>query len=183
MNIAIDIDDTLTNSFDYFMPFVAEYFGVSVSYCKENGISYCLLPEKWKEKELDFCKTYYDRVVEYTPFKADAAQTVQKIKARGHKIFILTARNDSMYTDPYRTTQKELANGNIPYDKLLCALDKATACADEKIDLLIDDSINNCTAVSRKGIAVVLFTSKWNEKATVPFRRVGSWQEVGAMFP
>ena len=26
MNIAIDIDDTLTQSFDYFLPFVAEYF-------------------------------------------------------------------------------------------------------------------------------------------------------------
>ena len=28
MNIAIDIDDTLADSFDYFMPFVAEYFGM-----------------------------------------------------------------------------------------------------------------------------------------------------------
>ena len=25
MNIAIDIDDTLTESFDYFLPYVAEY--------------------------------------------------------------------------------------------------------------------------------------------------------------
>ena len=28
MNIAIDIDDTLTESFDYFLPYVAEYFDV-----------------------------------------------------------------------------------------------------------------------------------------------------------
>lgn len=27
MNIAVDIDDTLTDSFEYFMPFVAEFFG------------------------------------------------------------------------------------------------------------------------------------------------------------
>lgn len=31
MNIAIDIDDTLTESFDYFLPFVAEYFGADVN--------------------------------------------------------------------------------------------------------------------------------------------------------
>ncbi len=30
MNIAINIDDTLTDSFDYFQPFVAEYFGVDL---------------------------------------------------------------------------------------------------------------------------------------------------------
>lgn len=30
MNIGIDIDDTLTDSFDYFMPFVAEYFHVNI---------------------------------------------------------------------------------------------------------------------------------------------------------
>ena len=30
MNIAIDIDDTLTDSFDYFQPFVAEYFGAEL---------------------------------------------------------------------------------------------------------------------------------------------------------
>lgn len=27
MNIAVDIDDTLTDTFDYYIPFVAEFFG------------------------------------------------------------------------------------------------------------------------------------------------------------
>lgn len=106
MNIAIDIDDTLTNSFNYFIPFVAEYFNVSIEFCKKNNISYCTLPDKWKEKELEFCKTYFDNVVENTPFKQGAASIVQKLHRMGHKIIIITGRNNSMYTNPYLTTKK-----------------------------------------------------------------------------
>ena len=47
MNIAVDIDDTLTNSFDYFLPFVAEYFGADEKELKERNISYSNLPEEW----------------------------------------------------------------------------------------------------------------------------------------
>lgn len=57
-------------------------------------------------------------------------------------------------------------------------LDKATACVNESIDLLIDDSISNCKAVSAKRIHVVLFTSKWYKNESVPFQRVKSWKEV-----
>ena len=38
MNIAIDIDDTLTESFDHFMPCVAEYFGVDIEELRERKI-------------------------------------------------------------------------------------------------------------------------------------------------
>ena len=38
MNIAVDIDDTLTNSFDYFMPFIAEYLGVELSELKRRNV-------------------------------------------------------------------------------------------------------------------------------------------------
>lgn len=40
MNIAIDIDDTLTDSFDYFLPFVAEYFGADENELRNKNISY-----------------------------------------------------------------------------------------------------------------------------------------------
>ena len=46
MNIAVDIDDTLTNSFDYFMPFIAEYLGVELSELKRRNVSYSNLARK-----------------------------------------------------------------------------------------------------------------------------------------
>ena len=44
MNIAIDIDDTLAQTFEYFVPFVAEYFGVDEAELWERNISVDNLP-------------------------------------------------------------------------------------------------------------------------------------------
>lgn len=77
MNIAVDIDDTLTDSFDYFLPFVAEYFGAEEEELRQKNISYSNLPEEWNRREADFGKAYFDRVVADTPFKPDAAWGIE----------------------------------------------------------------------------------------------------------
>ncbi len=178
MNIAIDIDDTLTESFDYFQPYVAEYFGASVEELRERNISYCNLPEPWKQDELGFCKTYYDRIVADTPFKADAKWGVEQLKAMGHRIVIITGRNTSFYTDPYKTTAEELEKGKIPYDKLICTPDKGKACIEEGIGLLIDDLPGNCRAAASMGIPAILFESKANRDEEAEFPRVKTWAEA-----
>ena len=98
MNIAIDIDDTLTNFFDYFLPFVAEYFGAKEDELNRKNISYSNLPEKWKKDEIGFCKTYYDHITADTPFKPDAAWSIRKLREMGHKIIIITGRTKAFYT-------------------------------------------------------------------------------------
>ena len=178
MNIAIDIDDTLTESFDYFQPFVAEYFGADVEEVRRRNISYGNLPPEWKDRELDFCRAYYDRVVVDTTFKSDARWGVEKLRGMGHRIVIITARTPDFYTDPYLTTRQELAKGGISYDNLICTLDKGTACAQEGINLLVDDSPANCAAAAERGVPAILFTSKANRDLDVPFPRVSDWVEA-----
>lgn len=178
MNIAIDIDDTLTESFDYFQPYVAEYFGADISTVRKNNISYSNLPAKWKLDELGFCKTYYDRIVADTPFKQDAAWGVNKLKEQGHRIIIITGRSTAFYTDPYQTTIEELRRGNIPFDKLICSLDKGRACIEEQIDILIDDMPSNCDAAVKNGILAVLFSSKANRALKTDHIRAANWEEV-----
>ena len=51
MIIGIDIDDTLSETFDYMLPYVAEYFGVSADELRKRNISYNNLPEEWKGEE------------------------------------------------------------------------------------------------------------------------------------
>lgn len=178
MNIAIDIDDTLTDSFDYFLPFVAEYFGTDPNTLRAGNISYSNLPEEWKKDEIGFCKTYYDRVVADTPFKPDAAWGVARLQELGHKIVIITGRTHAFYTDPYKTTEAELANGGIVYDKLICTLDKASACVAENISVLIDDLPANCAAVASKGISALVFSSKANKDEKTSYTRVENWAEA-----
>lgn len=178
MNIAIDIDDTLTESFDYFLPYVAEYFGADKEELRKQNISYSNLPKEWKKDEIGFCRAYYDRIVPDTPFKQDAAWGVKRLRELGHRIVIITARTDALYTDPYQTTEQELANGGICYDKLICTFDKAKACVEEEISVLIDDSLTHCDAASEKGISTLLFSSKANQYEETEHIRVSNWEEV-----
>lgn len=178
MNIGIDIDDTLTESFDYFQPFVADYFGTELTVLKEKKISYSTLPPEWKTRELDFFRATYDRTVPDTTFKPDAAWGVDQLRARGHRIIIITARTRDFYTDPYKTTEEELANGGIRYDKLICTFDKAKSCIEEEISLFVDDMPDNCAAVKAIGIPALLFTSKANQEISCDFPRVSGWPEV-----
>lgn len=177
LNIAIDIDDTIMNTFDYLMPCVAEYFNIHIAYLKEKNISYCNWPEEWKKDEIPFAQKYYDKLIANTPIKPDAVEYLNKIKQLGHSIFIVTARSKQLYTDPYKTTTNQLQKNHVCYDKLICSFDKAKACIEEKIDLFIDDSPHNCIAVKNTGIPVLLFDSKHNQNVT-EFQRVCNWKEV-----
>lgn len=80
MKIGIDIDDTMADTFDYLMPYIAEFFNVDIKYLKDNNISYSNLPKEMKERELEFAKKYYDRVIPNTPFKSKVAEYINKIR-------------------------------------------------------------------------------------------------------
>lgn len=181
MKIAIDIDDTLTDSFSYFIPYVAEYFGADSDDLRRRNISYSTLPEEWKARENDFGKAYYDRVVPMTPFKEGAARTVAALRAAGHSVLVLTARTTDFYTDPYTATRLELKNGGIEYDKLICAVDKAAVCRAENVDLLIDDMPANCEAAKACGVRPILFRSPKNRRVSVDYPAVEDWAEIAKM--
>lgn len=178
MKIGIDIDDTMADTFDYLMPHIAEFFNVDIKYLKDNNISYSNLPKEMKERELEFAKKYYDKVIPSTPFKFKVAEYIGKIKELGHEIIVIMARDKTLYTDEYKTTIEELKNNDIRYDKLICDFDKAKVCRIEKIDLFIDDSIENCNKVNELGIKTILFNSKGNIKDKTNLDRIDSWEEI-----
>lgn len=178
MNIAIDIDDTLTDTFEYLMPFVAEFYKKDLTELQRNNISYSNIPKEWRRYEWDFEKSYYDKVVVRTPFKKDAARYVRLLHQMGHKIVIITGRTKEFYTDPYAITEEELKNGNIVFDKLICTLSKEQACLDEEIDVMIDDLPSNCDAVSSVGITPILFASQAKRDLNTEYVRVNQWVDV-----
>lgn len=178
MNIAIDVDDTLTDTFDYFIPFVAEYFGWDERELREKRISYSNLPPGYRHEELALVKAYGDKFVPYTPFKKGAREAVAALKAAGHRIVIVTARADTFYTDPYKTTEDELRNGGIDYDKLVCAMDKSKVYEAEKIDLVLDDGMTNIAAATDLGIKAIVFTTPANENVNTACPRVNNWEEA-----
>ena len=178
MKIGIDIDDTMADTFDYLMPYIAEFFNIDIKYLKDKNISYSTFPKEMKERELEFARKYYDKIIPGTPFKPKVAEYIDKIRNLGHKIIVITARDKTLYTDEYKTTIEELKNNNIHYDKLICDFDKAKVCKNEKIDLFIDDSIINCSKVNELGIKTILFNSKINMKEITKLDRVDNWKDI-----
>lgn len=176
MNIGIDIDDTITETFDYLIPYVAEYYNLDIEYLKENDISYNTLPKEYNEKE--FGSVIYRKVITNVPAKKDVEKYIKKLKDDGNKIIIITARDNELYDDPYKFTENQLKKLGIEYDKLVCSFDKRTACINEKIDLFIEDTIDNLRKVQDVVKYPCLFKSKANYQEDVPFIKVNNWKEV-----
>ena len=177
LNIGIDIDDTIANTFNYLMPAVAEFYNMDLDYLKENKISYTTLTPKMKEQELEFAKANFDKLIPNTPVKPDAAEYIRKIKKLGHKITIITARNNLFYTDAYKTSSEYLKNNGIEYDELICTFDKAGICKEHNINIFIDDSINQCNKVKEENIKTLLFVSPINE-SNEEHQKVYNWEDV-----
>ena len=178
MRIGVDIDDTMADTFAYLMLYIAEFFNIDIKYLKDNNISYSNLPKGMKELEYEFAKKYYDIVIPNTPFKHKVSEYIDKIKDLGHEIIVITARNNMLYTDEYKTTIDELKRNNIHYNKLICDFNKVKVCKNEKIDLFIDDSIENCSKVSELGIETLLFNSKVNMNCKTNLCRIDNWEEI-----
>ena len=130
-----------------------------------------------KEQEHEFAKANFDKVKPKTPVKPDAAEYIRKIKKLGHKITIITARNNLFYTDAYKTSSEYLKNKGIEYDELICTFDKAGICKEHNINIFIDDSINQCNKVKEANIKTLLFVSPINE-SNEEHQKVYNWEDV-----
>lgn len=177
MKIGIDIDDTITDTSLHFIKFVAEYFKLDKNYLKENNIFYINLPEELKDKRQEFEKFIYKKELYKIPIKNFAIQAINLLKERGHKIIIITARDNKNFDYPYEQTIKQLRFHGIKYDKIICGTNKGKICEEEKIDIMLDDSITNLTNIKKIVKYVFLFTSPYNKNLNVQFERVDSWKK------
>lgn len=178
MNIGIDIDDTITETSEFLMPYVAKYFSIEMDNLIKNNICYNNLPKQYKEKEVEFGKSTFGRVLLDVTLKKNAKETIDKLKEEGNKIIIITARDKTIYDDPFGFTSKQLEKLGIQYDKLVCSFNKRQVCIDEQIDLMIDDCTDNLMKVEGSVNKVLLFNSKTNMGQDNNFTRVNSWEEI-----
>lgn len=178
MNIGIDIDDTITETSKFLMPYVAEYFSIDMNYLLKNNICYNNLPKEYKEKEIEFGKSTFEKVLLDVTLKQNAKEIIDKLKAEKNKIIIITARDKTIYDDPFGFTSKQLNKLGIKYDKLFCSFNKRQICIDEKIDLFIDDCTDNLSKVEDVVGKVLLFNTKTNIEQNNNFTRVNSWEEI-----
>ena len=189
MNIGIDIDDTISETFATLIPYSQKYSiedlhrNPQLDYnieCKHHF--YIEMMNHWNEEESNnFWRKYYTEMLETINIKNFAAETINKLKEEGHKIFIITARWDAPWNDTKQITADWLKKYNVNYDELIINCEDKSQIAKEKdIDIFIDDSLQNCQSVAKNAnIKVLLMNTKANEKlSTDGIKRVFSWPEI-----
>lgn len=182
MIIGIDIDNVL-----------ADYNGalekVYAKFTKKHHIklkdknAYFRQMYDWDEKEEQ--KFYYDNIekmIKNLQPQKHCQKIITKLHNDGHKIFIITGRDNKDYVSPKEITKAWLENNNIYYDKLIFTNayileDKAQSCLKNKIDIMIDDSKNVFNECSKLGIRVLLFDTKYN-RDILTNDRVYDWKQI-----
>lgn len=165
MNIGIDIDGVLTDV----RKFTIEE---GLKYCEENQKGKLVNPDAYssedvfdwdEETDLDFWKKNIFKYAETNPVIDGAENNIKKLKADGHKLYIITARwlaspKTKKYfgqaediTEKMRNTVKEwLIKNDIVYDKIIFSEeDKSKYIIENNIDVMIEDSPNNLKELSK----------------------------------
>lgn len=175
MRLGIDIDDTITNTYDLVIQEVANHLEMPFDELREKNLSYDQLYEGSGFPPMsEQIFRVFSELVPIIPLKDDAKEYLDKLSNDGHELVFITARS---HTLPGQN-EKCLQNYNISYSKLIeGASSKVEFAKNENIDLFIDDSVKNCRNVKEAGIDVILFDAPYNKQCE-DIKRASSWEEI-----
>lgn len=183
MRIAVDIDDTL-NAVDR-----VRYAG---EYIRRKNLPFRLVDENahMLDKVYDWS---HDDVLEFVhdggitaftdaPARKGAREVLERWRAAGIEVIVLTSRVAEWFGNPEKLSRDWLEKRHIPYDGLVasCA-DKGAYCAQNNIDILIDDSVEQCLSAQEKGVYAVLAVSRATlERAREVHYGGANWKQIDA---
>lgn len=175
MKIAIDIDDTLTNTKDNQIKLWKEYVKTNPNpnYSEE-------LPLNINEFDAGeyisiFWNTYREQLSFESTYKQDASTIIDKLINDGHELCIVTSRPDSRYKNLKDRIKKALIENEIHIDTIHTdARDKGSYCKEHNFDLLIDDNIKQIESAKAHGLQAILF----NDIKSYQGLKTTTWKEL-----
>ena len=185
MRIGIDIDDTMTNIKDKLTNAAIQYakslnkdvqnIDYNIVDIYNNGNIYQKLFNFNYEELKYFLGTIQEEITDNAIPRENCVEVINKLHNDGNEIYIITARDKEFHEDPYLQSKEFLDKNLIYYDKLIVnARNKAMACIENNIDLLIDDSISNCLNSDNFGIDTITIGNKNNRG----IKNVDNWEEI-----
>lgn len=189
MNIGIDIDDTISETFEALLPYSQKYTIEDLKRKSEINMNQIFLNHffienmnAWnKQESMGFWNKYYGKILREVNIKKFASEVINKLKQEGHKIYLITARWDMPNDNTQEITKQWLSENNVEYDELIInASDKLKEIEKRNIDIFIDDSFDNCKTIAENSSSkVYMMTSRVNGKFKhEKIQRVYSWPEV-----
>ena len=185
MRIGIDIDNVISNFNEELLKAYIEHdkelrntgiVNKNASYIRNDMFDWS------NEEESSFYINNIERIAKKLELIENADKYINKLKEEGHKIYIISGRDNGEYTNPYDMTTSWLKNHNIKYDELILTNayysdEKAKICEEKNIDVMIDDSSRVCNSMKKHNIKSIIMDTPYNkqEKETL---RAYSWKEL-----
>ena len=187
MKIGIDRDNTLTEVQEELNKAAFEYaislgkkidnYDNPMEDIKNNGDTYRKKFQFTYEELKYFLKNIQENITNNAIPRENAKEVIDKLKKDGNEIYIITARDSEFHDDPYKLSKDWLDKNEIYYDKLIVnAREKSSTCKNEKIDLFIDDQLNNCLSVQNVGIQTIMITDKTYNYDKI--KQLKDWNEI-----
>lgn len=182
MRIGIDMDDTITDTWNYMLEDVSKEFNIELSMLKEKKNAYAkLLTDDFGislDEYYQKMRPVYQRHVLNLPLQKEADKYINKLHDEGNEIYFITARETLFYNDPYGLSKEYLTKNNIYFDKLITdAKNKEKICEEYNVDILIDDRYTTIEKVINNGKKAIIFDTNWNRNYNKS-PRAHNWQEV-----
>lgn len=178
MRIGIDIDDTITDSWNCLIPYYSKRFNIPEEEIYKNGPYYGSVKHLITLDEyFDIMLPIYDEVIPNVNIKPHVKETIDKLYELGNTVYFITARGRG-HTNPYKDSKDFLDRHHIKYEDIIinCS-DKAKKCEELNINLFIDDSYKHCKATSERGIDILMPLTYYN-KEYQEFTHFDDWKYV-----
>ena len=186
MRIGVDLDGVLND--------VAEWhFACGSKFCLEQNINRGFNPKGYymedqfhltSDENNEFWRQYIFDLLIAIPPRPYASEVIHKLRKDGHKIIILSARDNQYLTHQYSGmityyVKSWLNKNNIEYDELVInTSNKREKCLSIGLDLMIEDKGSNVNDIS-KIIPVMVFDAPYNGGCTGKnVIRVYSWYQI-----
>ena len=178
MKIGIDIDDTITDSWECSIPYYSRLFNIPVDILHKGKPYYESVKHLISIDEyFKIMLPVYDEVTPNVHLEPHVKETIDELYNMGCTVYFITSRGID-HTDAYKDSKDYLDKYNIKYEKIFVGChNKAEVCQELGIDLFIDDSYHHCKEVSDIGIKVLMPTRYYN-KEYQEFTHFADWQEV-----
>lgn len=194
MRIGVDIDGVLNYRQEFMLAYGAKFCfeeglpGIQDATVHRTSRVFNLTPAQRDE--------YWRRYGKYQmwiwPAQCFAAEVIKQLRRDGHEIFIVTGRNDEdLPVDGMPVgmgwediTIDWLARNDIEYDQIEfhrgrpAPFDKGTYCAEQNIDIMIEDLPEYLVTLAGK-TKIFVFDQPYNRTVDLPnMQRVYSWYDI-----
>ena len=182
MRIGIDIDNCISNFDDVlleeYIKHDKELRNTGIINDKPYHITVGMFD--WsKEENDDFYYNNIQRIAMSLKPLNNAKEIIDKLKADGNEIYIITSRDNGEYINPEKMTREWLEKYEIYFDKLILTgkHEKGPVCKENNIDIMIEDSTKNCEDIEANGVKCYMMNTRYNKHKT-RFERVKTWKEI-----